>query len=213
MVLSSKLLLLELKFPLKKTRLKTKFDFIFKIIHQYYPTFVFQKRNHLFMKKFKERWEIQEDWQLVFPLIGLLLLSYCSYKLAGLLTNDFSMGITLITTIPIAFLLLKGCLSLFKKLEKKWTVTHKWELIRIFIVFTLTGSSSVFIGRPIIKLMGITPTNLGVFYWFFNIALCIIFYQILLVVFGWLLGQFAFFWEFEKKMLRRFGLGRLLNVR
>ena len=162
------------------------------------------------MKEFKKRWEIQENWQLIFPFIGLILLGYSSFKLAHLLTREFSFGITSLTTIAITFLLLKGCLSLFQKLEKKWMVTYKWEMIRIFIVFTLTGSSSVFIGRPIIQWMGITQANLGIFYWVFNIALCIIFYQILLVVFGWLLGQFAFFWEFEKKLLRRFGFGRFL---
>lgn len=162
------------------------------------------------MKEFKKRWEIQENWQLIFPLIGMILLSYFAFKLAVILTSNFPTGATVVTAIGLSFLLLKGCLVLFQKLEKKWRVTYKWEMIRIFIVFTLTGSSSVFIGRPIIKLLGITPANFGVFYWLFNMLLCIIFYQILLVVFGWLLGQFAFFWEFEKKMLRRFGLGRLV---
>lgn len=162
------------------------------------------------MNKFKAHWEIQENWQLIFPLMGIGLVGYSALKLATLLTNDFSMGITMITTLAISILLLKGCLVLFQKLEKKWVVTYKWEMIRIFIVFSLTGSSSVFIGRPIIQSLGITPANLGVFYWFLNIALCLIFYQILLVLFGWLLGQFDFFWAFEKKMLRRFGLGRFL---
>ncbi|MFK7982224.1 MAG: DUF6787 family protein [Saprospiraceae bacterium] len=164
------------------------------------------------MKEFKKRWEIQENWQLLFPLLGLILLGYSAFKLAALATGNFSAGVTILVSIGIAFFLLKGCLSLFQKLERKWVVQYKWEMIRIFIVFTLTGSSSVFIGRPIIKLLGITQANLGIFYWLFYIVLCVIFYQILLVIFGWLLGQFAFFWEFEKKMLRRFGLGRFLAI-
>ncbi len=162
------------------------------------------------MKKFKEHWEIQENWQLIFPLIGLILLGYSAFKLATLVTGNSSPSVTILASLGITFFLLKACLFLFQKLEKKWVVQYKWEMIRIFIVFTLTGSSAVFIGRPIIKLLGITQANLGIFYWLFNILLCIIFYQILLVVFGWLLGQFTFFWEFEKKMLRRFGLGRFL---
>ncbi|MGB5647230.1 MAG: DUF6787 family protein, partial [Muriicola sp.] len=32
-----------------------------------------------------------------------------------------------------------------------------------------------------------------------------------LVLFGWLFGQFRFFWNFEKKMLHRIGLGFLLK--
>ncbi len=162
------------------------------------------------MKKFKEHWEIQENWQLIFPLTGLILLGYSAFKLATLVTGNSSPSVTILASLGITFFLLKACLFLFQKLEKKWVVQYKWEMIRIFIVFTLTGSSAVFIGRPIIKLLGITQANLGIFYWLFNILLCIIFYQILLVVFGWLLGQFTFFWEFEKKMLRRFGLGRFL---
>ena len=85
-------------------------------------------------------------------------------------------------------------------------------MIRIFIVFAVTGSSSVVVGRPIIKLLGITRENLNPFiYWILFIAISLVFYQILLVLFGWISGQFLFFWEFEKKMLRRFGLGFLLK--
>jgi hypothetical protein len=36
-------------------------------------------------------------------------------------------------------------------------------------------------------------------------------YQVLLVFFGFIFGQFKFFWNFEKKMLSRMGLGFLFN--
>ncbi|MCB0447619.1 MAG: hypothetical protein KDD03_08930, partial [Gelidibacter sp.] len=59
---------------------------------------------------------------------------------------------------------------------------------------------------------GITKENLNTFvYWFLYIIIGLIFYQLLLVFFGWLFGQFQFFWEFEKKMLRKFGLKRLID--
>jgi hypothetical protein len=78
-------------------------------------------------------------------------------------------------------------------------------MIRIFLVFAFTGTSSVFVGRPIIKLLGITQDVLNPFlYWFLYIIIGLIFYQILLLIFGWLLGQFRFFWEFEKKIFKRF---------
>lgn len=162
------------------------------------------------MKKFKTRWEIQQNWQLIFPLLGLLGLVYSSYKLAKLFTfnNLVIIGLTIIITI----VLLKFILFLFKKLETKWKVTYKWEMIRIFIVFAITGSSSLFIGSPIIKWLGITKENLNItFYWILYSIIGLIFYQILLVFYGWLLGQHKFFWEFEKKMLRRFGLGKLID--
>ena len=36
-------------------------------------------------------------------------------------------------------------------------------------------------------------------------------YQVLLVSFGFIFGQFSFFWAFEKKMLRSCGLGFIAN--
>tara|TARA_R110002094_G_scaffold149353_1_gene138017 strand:+ start:152 stop:478 length:327 start_codon:yes stop_codon:yes gene_type:complete len=108
--------------------------------------------------------------------------------------------------------LLKLTLFLFKKLEKKWILDYKWEMIRVFIIFAITGSSSILVGRPVIKLLGITKENLNpILYWILFIIIGLIFYQLLLVTFGWLFGQFKFFWEFEKKMLRRFGLKRFLD--
>ena len=110
------------------------------------------------------------------------------------------------------YALLKIVLYAISKLESKWVVNQRWELIRIFIVFAITGSSSVLVGRPIIKWMGITHDNLHpLLYWILFIAISLFFYQVLLVLIGWVFGQFQFFWNFEKKMIRRFGLGKFLN--
>jgi len=164
------------------------------------------------MQKFKKQWEIQHNWQLLFPILGLLGLIYSSYKLSLLFTDSTNYFITAIITIIIFFLLLKLTLFFFKKLEKKWILDYKWEMIRVFIVFAITGSLSVVVGRPIIKFIGITKDNLNpVLYWILFIFIAMIFYQILLVFFGWLFGQFQFFWNFEKKMLRRFGLKRFID--
>ena len=164
------------------------------------------------MEKFKKHWEIQHNWQLLFPFFGLLILGYSAFKIANAFANDYGIVVTIITSIVIFIGLLKFVLFTFKKLEKKWILDYKWEMIRVFMVFAFTGSSSLFVGRPIIKLIGITKENLNpVLYWFLFIIIGLIFYQILLVSFGWLFGQFKFFWEFEKKMLRRFGLKRFLD--
>lgn len=164
------------------------------------------------MEHFKARWDIVKNWQLIFPIFGVLILFYSSFRLTNLFLREYHITLKIALALLIFFILLKFILFLFKKLEKKWIVTHRWELIRIFMVFAITGSSSLFAGRPIIKLMGITKENLNIYvYWFLYIIIGIIFYQILLVTFGWLFGQFKFFWEFEKKMIRRFGLGRFVD--
>ncbi|WP_417856652.1 DUF6787 family protein [Xanthomarina gelatinilytica] len=164
------------------------------------------------METFKKNWDIQQNWQLIFPLLGLVGLLYSSFKLANALIKDMHMLIVLALTAILFIVLLKFTLFLFKKLEKKWDVNYKWELIRIFIVFAITGTSSLFVGKPIIKLLGITKENLNiVVYWVLYIIIGLIFYQILLLCIGWLFGQFKFFWEFEKKMLRRMGFKRFLD--
>ncbi|EGV44974.1 hypothetical protein BZARG_89 [Bizionia argentinensis JUB59] len=164
------------------------------------------------MKKFKENWEIQHNWQLLFPALGIIGLIYSCFRLASLLPFSENILIQTLLTIILFFLLLKITLWFFKKLENRWVVTYKWEMIRIFIVFAITGSSSIFIGRPLIKLIGITKENLNpLLYWILFAIIGLVFYQILLVTYGWLFGQFKFFWEFEKKMLRRFGLSRFLD--
>ena len=164
------------------------------------------------MKRFKKRWDITQNWQLLFPLFGLLSLGYTSYKISNTIVSDFGLIAIILLTIVLSFALLKFTLFLFKKLEKKWILDAKWEMIRVFIVFAITGSSSMLVGRPIIEMIGITKENLNpILYWVLFIIIGLIFYQILLVTFGWLFGQYKFFWNFEKKMLRRFGLGRFVD--
>mgnify|MGYP003109040486 CR=1 FL=1 len=164
------------------------------------------------MKKFKETWEIQQNWQLLFPVLGLVGLLYSCFRLASLFPFLENIIIQLIATSVLFIVLLKLTLWIFTKLENRWVVNYKWELIRIFIVFAITGSSSLFVGRPLIKFIGITKENLNpAIYWILFIIIGLIFYQILLVTYGWLFGQFKFFWEFEKKMLKRFGLKRFLD--
>lgn len=164
------------------------------------------------LQRFKSNWDIQHNWQLLFPILGLIGLYISSYKLALIVTKNYHVLIGWVLATLLFFVLLKLTLFIFKKLEHKWVVDHKWEMIRIFIVFAVTGSSSLYVGRPIMKLIGITKENLNpIIYWVLFIIIGLVFYQLLLVAFGWLFGQFKFFWEFEKKMLKRFGLGKFID--
>ena len=164
------------------------------------------------LRSFKSKWEITENWQLLFPFLGVLGLAYSAFKLSFAVLHTLPTWLILLVSVFIFYGLLKLTLFIFSKLKHKWVVDQRWEMIRIFIVFAITGSSSMFIGRPLIALMGITKENLNpLLYWFLFIIIGLIFYQILLVFFGWLFGQFKFFWEFEKKMLSRFGLGWIVK--
>lgn len=98
------------------------------------------------------------------------------------------------------------------KLKQRWNVTSNWQLIIIFIVFAITGFSSLQLAKPFLSLIGI-PENFNPHWLYRVLRLILIFpiYQILLVVIGSIFGQFTFFWEFEKKMLYRIKLGFIVN--
>lgn len=101
---------------------------------------------------------------------------------------------------------------MLNKLKKRWNVDSNLTLATIFIVFAITGYSSLQIAKPFLSLFGITETSVP--YWLYRVLrLFLIFpiYQILLVLVGTLFGQFNFFWEFEKKMLNRMKLGFIAN--
>ena len=127
-----------------------------------------------------------------------------------ILNQNFILEI--IVGILLGILIVKLCIFFINKLENKWIVNQRWELIRIFLIFALTGSSSVFVGRPFIKLLGVSKDNLHIsVYYALFIVISLVFYQILLLFWGWILGQFDFFWRFEKKMLKRLGLKKFIE--
>lgn len=97
------------------------------------------------------------------------------------------------------------------RLKKRWGITSNLQAIIILIVFAITGSASAYLSRPFCELLPITKEDFGG--WFTLIRLLIIFpiYQVLLVAIGTLFGQFRFFWDFEKKMLKNMGLGFLFK--
>ncbi len=104
-----------------------------------------------------------------------------------------------------------------EKLKQRWGISSNFQIIVICVVFAITGSSSVYVAKPFLQWIGLAREAFpqgalgGTFYWTLRILLIFPFYQVLLVIFGWLFGQFKFFWNFEKKMLSRMGLGFLFK--
>lgn len=95
-----------------------------------------------------------------------------------------------------------------KKLKQRWNVKSNFQLTIIFIVFAITGYSSLLLAKPFLAFIGIPETFEP--HWLYRVLrIVLIFpiYQVLLVTIGFLFGQFEFFWAFEKKMLKRMKLG------
>ena len=99
-----------------------------------------------------------------------------------------------------------------EKLKKRWGIESNWQVLVILIVFAVTGSTASYIGKPILEFLSITPSTFNSFiYWTIRIVILFVMYQFLLVFFGWVFGQYVFFWNFEKKMLSRIGFKRFFN--
>ncbi|TRO66595.1 DUF6787 family protein [Christiangramia sabulilitoris] len=99
-----------------------------------------------------------------------------------------------------------------KKLKDRWGIDSNWQLFVILLVFAITGSSAAKLASPVVGYLGIdAETTHWSVYWFARIVLIFPIYQILLVSFGWIFGQFKFFWAFEKKMLCRMGFAKVFK--
>ncbi len=98
------------------------------------------------------------------------------------------------------------------KLKSKWGINSNWDFWMIMLTFSLAGMSIMSIRKVIFPLLGITDTTP---LW---IKICVYIplfppiYQLGLLVFGFMLGQFPFFWEKEKRLVK-FLLGGLKNVK
>jgi hypothetical protein len=97
--------------------------------------------------------------------------------------------------------------------KERWNITSNWQVFVIILVFAITGSTAAMISKPILHWLGISKeTHHIVIYLLLYILIIFPIYQILLVGIGFLLGQFKFFWTFEKKMLRSMKLGFLVDL-
>lgn len=99
-------------------------------------------------------------------------------------------------------------------LKQRWGVTSNFQMVIIFIVFAITGSTSAWITRPVLALIGITKESLHpLAYWPLSLVLILPVYKVLLIMIGTLFGQHTFFWNFVKKMLIRMRLGFLYGTK
>ena len=98
-------------------------------------------------------------------------------------------------------------------LKQRWNLKSNWQIIAIILVFAITGSTAAMLSKPILHWLGISKeTHHIVLYILLYFVIIFPIYQVLLVSFGFLLGQFQFFWNFEKKLLRALKLGFIIQL-
>ena len=99
-----------------------------------------------------------------------------------------------------------------ERLKEKWGITSNFQLVIIFIVFSVTGSLSLLVSGPFLDFLCIKQDLFSPFiFWPLRILIVFPIYQLLILIVGTLFGQFNFFWSFEKKMLSRIGLKKFIE--
>lgn len=93
-------------------------------------------------------------------------------------------------------------MSWLHQLQTRWKVKSITQVLLILVTFALTGSTVVFISKPLLaSIFGseTIPVWARIIYY----VLILPVYNLFLLAYGFLLGQFSFFWEFEKRFFNR----------
>lgn len=90
-----------------------------------------------------------------------------------------------------------------QKLMERWGVQSYGGLLLILFIFSVTGMSALVVRKWVFTWLGFnaeTPLWIEAIAW-----ILVVFpsYQLLFLLYGFILGQFEFVWNFEKKSLHR----------
>ena len=91
-----------------------------------------------------------------------------------------------------------------QRLQTKWKLDSLLQVVLVLVVFACTGFTILFIKNPILDFFGVER---GGGQGFLNTVLYLLLvlplYQIILLIYGFIFGQFTFFWEKEKLIFAR----------
>lgn len=88
-----------------------------------------------------------------------------------------------------------------QRLGARWGVGPV-RVVLILVVFACTGFTVMFLKRPVVALFtenGEQPLLFSILYYILILPV----YNVILLVYGTLFGQFRFFWNFEKRFFNR----------
>ncbi|MEK7199014.1 MAG: phosphoribosylglycinamide formyltransferase [Bacteroidota bacterium] len=92
-------------------------------------------------------------------------------------------------------------------MQQKWGVSARQFSI-IFLVFGLTGTTTALLTRYITVWLGMDTDTYWLWKLLLRIGMLLLGYQFILLLYGALFGQWAFFWKYEKKLLQKLGIVR-----
>ncbi len=93
---------------------------------------------------------------------------------------------------------------MIEKLKQRWHLHTTWDVIAVLIVFSLAGSTSLYVKKPIFDLFDISKETMPTLN--YVLSYIIVFmpaYQMLFLFWGFVFRQWKFVWYFEKKIFKR----------
>ena len=88
------------------------------------------------------------------------------------------------------------------RLKYRWNLKSPLQVVIILVVFACTGFTVLFIKKPILQFLAGDAGNstlATILYYLFILPL----YNLILLGYGFIFGQFDFFWQFEKRFFQR----------
>ncbi|MEA3479729.1 MAG: DUF6787 family protein [Bacteroidota bacterium] len=89
--------------------------------------------------------------------------------------------------------------SWIERLKHRWGIYSTGQVILILIVFACTGFSTLYIEELLARLFDIPDDRT----WWTRVLIFLFItlplYNIILLIYGFIAGQFKFFWNFEKR--------------
>jgi len=96
------------------------------------------------------------------------------------------------------------------RLQERWKVKSAFQVIIILVVFACTGTTVALIARPLLhEIFSPAPVPAWATVTYYILILPV--YNIILLIYGFIFGQFTFFWDFEKRFFSRI-FGRKKNT-
>ncbi|MCS6824118.1 MAG: prolipoprotein diacylglyceryl transferase [Cytophagaceae bacterium] len=93
--------------------------------------------------------------------------------------------------------------KIWNTLKQRWGIKSDMQVVLIFIVFAITGMTTVQIRKPVFDLIGVneqTPQYMRIILWLITVFPL---YYVFLLAYGFLFGQFDFFYGLVKKTFGR----------
>lgn len=93
-------------------------------------------------------------------------------------------------------------MNFIARLKQKWGIQSNFDFTLIMVVFSLAGMNVALCRKPLFHLLGVRADTALWIKTLLYLALVFPAYQISLLVYGFILGQFDFFWNKQKALVQ-----------